>query len=70
MTQDLDHPEIREAVTKLCADFPGEYWRGCDRSQAYPTAFVTALTEARLTSPARIMAGNRPKAITELPITT
>jgi len=46
MTQDLDHPEIREAVTKLCADFPGEYWRGCDRSQAYPTAFVTALTEA------------------------
>ena len=46
MTQDLDHPEIREAVAKLCADFPGEYWRRCDREQAYPTGFVSALTEA------------------------
>jgi len=46
MTYDLDHPEIREAVAKLCADFPGAYWRECDRGQAYPTAFVAALTEA------------------------
>ncbi len=46
MKYDLQHPEIREAVAKLCAGFPGEYWRGCDRDQAYPTAFVTALTEA------------------------
>ena len=34
MTYDLDHPEIREAVTKLCVGFPGEYWRRCDREQA------------------------------------
>ncbi|MFE1601782.1 acyl-CoA dehydrogenase family protein [Methylobacterium sp. ID0610] len=40
------YPEIREAVQKLCARFPGEYWRALDREMAYPTAFVTALTEA------------------------
>ncbi len=45
MTYDLDHPEIREAVAKLCEGFPGEYWRECDRQTAYPTAFVQALTE-------------------------
>ena len=41
-----DHPEIREEVRKLCARFPGEYWRELDRERAYPTAFVAALTEA------------------------
>jgi Acyl-CoA dehydrogenases len=39
-------PEIREAVRKLCARFPGAYWRDLDRERAYPTAFVRALTEA------------------------
>ena len=39
-------PEIREAVRRLCAGFPGEYWRAKDRDRAYPTEFVTALTEA------------------------
>jgi len=39
-------PEIREAVRRLCAGFPGEYWRAKDRERAYPTEFVTALTEA------------------------
>jgi len=39
-------PEIREAVRKLCAQFPGEYWRALDRERTYPTDFVTALTEA------------------------
>ena len=42
----LDHGEIREGVARLCADFPGAYWRDCDRTQAYPKAFVEALTEA------------------------
>ena len=28
--------EIRTAVTKLCADFPGEYWRALDRERALP----------------------------------
>lgn len=40
------YPEIREAVAKLCAQFPGEYWRKLDRDMVYPTAFVNALTEA------------------------
>jgi acyl-CoA dehydrogenase len=40
------HPEIREAVRKLCAGFPGEYWRALDRDRAYPTEFVRTLTEA------------------------
>ncbi|MEZ5668929.1 MAG: acyl-CoA dehydrogenase family protein [Alphaproteobacteria bacterium] len=38
--------DIRAAVTRLCADFPGEYWRALDRERAYPTAFVEALTGA------------------------
>ncbi len=42
----LDHQEIRDSVTRLCQDFPGEYWRKCDREQAYPTEFVEALTQA------------------------
>ncbi len=38
--------EIRQEVAKLCARFPGEYWRKLDQERAYPTAFVRALTEA------------------------
>jgi len=41
-----DYPEIREAVARLCARFPGPYWRGLDRKMEYPTEFVRALTEA------------------------
>ena len=41
-----DHSEIRDAVAKLCSDFPGEYWRKHDREMAYPTEFVSALTES------------------------
>jgi len=44
MTYELDHQEIREGVARLCADFPGDYWRRCDREQAYPKDFVDALT--------------------------
>jgi alkylation response protein AidB-like acyl-CoA dehydrogenase len=39
-------PEIREAVRRLCAGFPGEYWREKDRERAYPAEFVRALTES------------------------
>jgi acyl-CoA dehydrogenase len=41
-----DHPEIREAVSRLCAQFPGEYWRTLDRENRYPSEFVNALTES------------------------
>jgi alkylation response protein AidB-like acyl-CoA dehydrogenase len=38
--------EIRRAVRRLCAGFPGDYWRARDRDRAYPTEFVAALTRA------------------------
>ena len=40
------YDDIREAVGKLCAEFPASYWRTLDREMAYPAAFVQALTEA------------------------
>jgi acyl-CoA dehydrogenase len=40
------HSEIRDEVAKLCAHFPGEYWRKLDQVRGYPTEFVHALTEA------------------------
>src|SRR5258707_10700769 len=41
-----EYADIRNAVAKLCAQFPGEYWRKLDREMKYPTEFVNALTEA------------------------
>ncbi|MBV9749990.1 MAG: acyl-CoA/acyl-ACP dehydrogenase, partial [Acetobacteraceae bacterium] len=41
-----DFPEIRDGVRRLCASFPGAYWREKDRAEEYPTEFVRALTEA------------------------
>ncbi len=46
MSQHESYSDIREAVAKLCAQFPGEYWRALDREMAYPKAFVDALTES------------------------
>ena len=43
---DNRYPELRRAVQRLCADFPGAYWQEMDRARAYPTAFVQAMTEA------------------------
>ncbi|HVJ51814.1 MAG TPA: acyl-CoA dehydrogenase family protein [Aliidongia sp.] len=40
------YAEIRQAVAKLCARFPGDYWRKLDRTMSYPAEFVQALTEA------------------------
>src|ERR1700739_2277143 len=45
-TEPDEFADIRDAVAKLCAQFPGEYWRKLDRDMAYPSAFVDALTEA------------------------
>ncbi|OZI34253.1 acyl-CoA dehydrogenase [Bordetella genomosp. 10] len=41
-----DWPEIRDNVRRICAGFGGEYWRGLEAQEAYPTEFVRALTEA------------------------
>jgi len=43
---DEDHPEIREGVRRICADFPGSYWQELDQLEHYPTDFVKAMTEA------------------------
>ena len=41
-----DFPEIRDGVRRVCAGFPGAYWRACEEQQEYPAKFVAALTEA------------------------
>jgi acyl-CoA dehydrogenase len=44
-----DYPEIRDAVAKICEDYPGDYWRGLEDQGpegSYPTAFVRELTES------------------------
>ncbi len=46
MTKTHDYTAVREEVAKLCAQYPGDYWRAKDRERAYPTEFVTALGEA------------------------
>ena len=46
MAVEQDYPEIRAAVTKLCAGYGGQYWRRLDANREYPTEFVSALTEA------------------------
>lgn len=38
------HDDIREAVRRLCAEFPGPYWQALDRERTYPTEFVAELT--------------------------
>ena len=45
MSENRNHADVRAAVARLCADFPGEYWRDKDREKEYPVEFVEALTE-------------------------
>lgn len=46
MTDVPAYSDLREALAKLCANYPGEYWRKLDRDMSYPTEFVNELTEA------------------------
>jgi acyl-CoA dehydrogenase len=41
-----DHAEIRASVRAICASFPSSYWRELEDREAYPDAFVKALTDA------------------------
>jgi acyl-CoA dehydrogenase len=43
-----DYPEIRETVGRICARYPGAYWRDLEDRSEYPTEFIRALTEAGL----------------------
>jgi acyl-CoA dehydrogenase len=45
-TDRSDESALRDGVRGVCAKFPGAYWRELDETQAYPEAFVQALTEA------------------------
>ena len=40
-----DYPELRQSVRKICEGYPGAYWRKLEDAQAYPTEFVTELTQ-------------------------
>ena len=46
MTLLYEHDDIRDAVIRLCQNFPDDYWRTLDRARAYPADFVRALTDA------------------------
>ena len=39
------HQDIRDALRRLCARFPGSYWQALDRERGYPAEFVAALTD-------------------------
>ncbi len=39
-----DYPELRDAVRRVCARYPGEYWRELDEKSEYPTEFIRELT--------------------------
>src|SRR6266478_7519407 len=39
-----DYPELRDAVRKICAKYPGAYWRDLEERSAYPTEMVNDLT--------------------------
>lgn len=44
VNSDEEYADIREGVGRICADFPGSYWRDLDTRRAYPTEFVEALS--------------------------
>jgi acyl-CoA dehydrogenase len=41
-----DFADLRAGVRRLCAGFPGEYWRKNEEAAGYPSAFVDELTQA------------------------
>lgn len=38
--------DIREGVSRLCADFPNDYWMELDNEDRYPSEFVDTLTQS------------------------
>lgn len=41
-----DYADLREAVRRVCANYPDEYWAGLEKAEAYPTQFIKELTNA------------------------
>ena len=44
-TPDPLHQEIRDAVGRICADFPDEYWYQHDESKEFPWEFYNAVVK-------------------------
>ena len=40
-----EHQLIRDAIRKICADFPDEYWSKCDSEHRFPWDFYNTLAE-------------------------
>ena len=40
-----DYPELRGSVRRICERYPGAYWRRLEAEQAYPSEFITELTQ-------------------------
>ena len=40
-----DRKALCQSVRDLCARFPETYWRGLEKTSAYPTDFIKALTD-------------------------
>ena len=40
-----EHDLIRDAIRRLCSDFPDEYWLACDREHRFPDAFYGAMAD-------------------------
>ena len=38
-----EHDLIRDAIRRLCRDFPDDYWLNCDREHRFPDAFYAAM---------------------------
>ena len=38
-----EHQLIRDAIGRICADFPDEYWAKCDSEHRFPWDFYNAL---------------------------
>ena len=46
MASEGAHTSLREGVQRICADFPDEYWRGCEADHVFPWAFYKAFADA------------------------
>jgi acyl-CoA dehydrogenase len=44
-SQSEEHAEIRDAVRRVCRDFPDEYWRSCDEEHRFPWDFYAAMAK-------------------------
>jgi acyl-CoA dehydrogenase len=43
-----DFSEVRDLTARVCADYPGAYWRSLDRERDYPSEFIAKLSKAGL----------------------